>query len=94
MCTPLGPSRLRVAGFPSDEMTEIDTWIAGCKVRAFDWIDGKSIYMNVRYYAPGQSLERAPAKERSVLIEKTPENEDRIRTHLHSVVDGIVKGAY
>lgn len=94
MCTPLGPSRLRVVGFPSAEMTEIDTWIAGCKVRAFDWIDGKSIYMNVRYYAPGQSLERAPAKERSVLIEKTPENEDRIRTHLHSVVDGIVKGAY
>ena len=63
--------------------------VKACIARKRDWD-----YMNVRYYAPGQSLERAPAKERSVLIEKTPENEDRIRTHLHSVVDGIVKGAY
>lgn len=27
--------------------TEIDAWINGCKVRAFLWIDGETLYVNV-----------------------------------------------
>lgn len=34
-------------------MVNIDTWEAGCKIRAFDWIDGEHIYLNMAYYAPG-----------------------------------------
>ena len=46
-------------------MVNIDTWIAGgYKVRAFDWIDGKSIYLNVQYFLSGSSLERPPAKKK------------------------------
>lgn len=36
----------------------IDTWISGYKVRAFNWIDGKRIYFNVQYYQLGQSIEQ------------------------------------
>ena len=32
-------------------MIEIDAWVAGgYKVRAFDWVDGKNIYLNICYY--------------------------------------------
>ena len=47
---------------------EINTWIDGCKVRACPWIDGKRIYFNVRYYRPGQSIERPPAWDKTVYI--------------------------
>lgn len=45
---------------------EIDKWIGGYKVRAFEWIDGKRIYGNVQYYAPGQSISQPPAWDRTV----------------------------
>ena len=35
---------------------EIDTWINGCKVRGFPWVDGQNIYFHVEYYKPGQSF--------------------------------------
>ena len=49
-------------------MIDIDTWINCCKVRAFDWIDGKNIYLNIAEYKPGSSIEQPPAKEKSFLI--------------------------
>ena len=73
-------------------MIDIDAWVAGYKVRGFDWIDGKNIYMNIQYFAPGSSLSKPPAREKSVLIEKTPENEDRIRNYTDSVVRAIMEG--
>jgi hypothetical protein len=47
---------------------EIDRWIAGYKVRAFPWIDGKRIYFNVQYYMPGQSTAKPPAWDKTVYI--------------------------
>jgi hypothetical protein len=49
-------------------MRELDKWVSGYKVRAFQWIDGKRIYFNVQYYAPGQSIERPPAWDKTVYI--------------------------
>jgi len=47
---------------------EIDKWIGSYKVRAFPWIDGKRIYFNVQYYAPGQSVEKPPVWDKTVYI--------------------------
>ena len=47
---------------------EIDKWIEGYKVRSFPWIDGKHIYFNVQYYAPGQSLAHPPLWDKSVYV--------------------------
>ena len=47
---------------------EFDGWVAGYKVRAFPWIDGRRIYYNVQYYAPGQSLARPPAWDKTIFI--------------------------
>jgi len=47
---------------------ELDKWIGSCKVRSFPWIDGKRIYFNVQYYAPGQSIEKPPVWDKTVYI--------------------------
>lgn len=57
----------------------IDRWIQGCKVRVEPWIDGKAIYVNARYYRPGQSLEQAPVWDRTIYI-TDDENGRRIIT--------------
>ncbi len=49
-------------------MKEIDSWVNGCKVRAFPSIDDKRIYFNVQYFLPGQSIERPPAWDKTVYI--------------------------
>lgn len=69
-------------------MINIDTWISGYKVRAFDWIDGKNIYINIAYYAPGSNLSQPPVREKSFLIpiEESP----KIEKYLHSVVNGLM----
>jgi hypothetical protein len=48
---------------------EFDKWVDGYKVRAFPWIDGKNIYVNVQYYKPGTSISQPPAMDKSALIE-------------------------
>jgi len=47
---------------------ELNKWIGSYKVRAFPWIDGKRIYFNVQYYAPGQSVEKPPVWDKTVYI--------------------------
>lgn len=47
---------------------EIDQWIGSYKVRAFPWVDGKNIYVNVQYYKPGQSIQKPPAWEKTAYI--------------------------
>jgi hypothetical protein len=47
---------------------EIDKWIRSYKVRSFPWIDRKTIYFNMQYYAPGQSIERPPVWDKTVYI--------------------------
>lgn len=68
---------------------EIDTWTSGYKVRAFDWIDGKNIYLNIAYYKPGSSLEKPPAREKSVLIPK--EEGNKLEQYLNSIVIGLME---
>lgn len=66
----------------------IDAWVAGYKVRAFDWVDGKNIYMHIEYYKPGSSLSQPPAVEKSFLIAR--EDKPKIRNFLHSIVLGLM----
>ncbi|HDK7179766.1 TPA: hypothetical protein PTW06_001926 [Clostridium botulinum] len=47
---------------------ELDKWIGSYKVRSIPWIDGKRIYFNVQYYAPGQSVEKPPVWDKTVYI--------------------------
>lgn len=67
-----------------------DGWVDDCKVRIFDWIDGRNIYMNMQYFAPGISLEGKPAREISVLIPK--KDEPMLQKYLHSVVHHFMEG--
>lgn len=46
----------------------IDKWVDGYKVRAFPWVDGKTIYFNVQYFKPGQSLSRPPVFDKTVYV--------------------------
>lgn len=50
------------------ELVELEKWIGAYKVRAFPWIDGKRIYFNVQYYAPGQSMEKPAVWEKTVYV--------------------------
>ena len=70
-------------------MINIDTWVAGYKVRAFDWIDGKNIYLHIESYTPGVSLSQPPAAEKSFLIPN--EEEAKVRNFLHSIVTGFME---
>ena len=46
----------------------IDQWVDGCKVNASPSMDGKNIYVNVRYWAPGSSIEKPPALEKTAFV--------------------------
>ena len=47
---------------------DFEKWISNYHVRAFPWVDGKNIYMNVQYFRRGQSISRSPAWEKTVYI--------------------------
>ena len=68
---------------------KIDTWIAGCKVRSFPWVDGKNIYFHVEYYKPGQSLSKPSAWERTVYIVDNAAGRRVVREFTHSLVQYI-----
>ena len=59
-------------------------WIAGCLVDCFDWYDDKNIYLNMRYFKPGTSINRKADSEKSVLIPLC--EEQKVRNNLHSIV--------
>lgn len=67
---------------------DIDKWVSGYKVRAFDWIDGQNIYLHIEHFLPGSSLSRPPAREQSFLIPK--EHEYLLYERLDSVVCGLM----
>ena len=68
---------------------EIDKWIAGYKVRGFEWIDNKNYYLHIEQYSPGASLSRSPVMERSVLI---PLDEwESMKQFIHSIVTGVMR---
>lgn len=54
--------------FKEESNKEFEKWIGSYKVRSFPWIDGKRIYFNVQYYAPGQSIEKPPVWDKTAFI--------------------------
>ena len=72
-------------------MINIDTWISGYKVRAFNWIDGKRIYINVQYYKPGQSIESSPVWGKTVYIADNDKGQRLVNDFTHSLVEHIAK---
>jgi hypothetical protein len=69
----------------------IDEWIMSYKVRAFQWIDGKRIYFNVQYFAPGQSIEKPPVWDKTVYITENPAGRRLVNDFTHSLVEHIAK---
>lgn len=43
-------------------------WVGSYRVDTFPWIDGKRIYFNVQYFAPGQSLGKPPVWDKTIYI--------------------------
>ena len=68
---------------------EIDDWIEGYKVRSFPWVDGKTIYFNVQYFAPGQSITQPPVFDKTVYITDNPAGQRMLRDFLHTLVEYI-----
>lgn len=68
---------------------EIDKWIRGYKVRSFPWIDGKRIYFNIQYYAPGQSIEQPPVWDKTVYITDNAAGQRLLSDYLDSLVEHI-----
>lgn len=67
----------------------IEGWVAGYKIRAFPWIDGKRIYFNVQYYAPGQSLGKPPVWSKTVYITDDAEGRRLVNEFKHSLTEHI-----
>ncbi len=72
----------------------IDKWIQGCKVRAEPWIDGKTIYVNARYYRPGQSLAQAPVWDRTIYITDDKNGRIMVENFLDTLVSHICSMDY
>ena len=70
---------------------EIDRWISGYKVRSFPWVDGKHIYFNVRYYAPGQSIKSPPIWDKTVYVTDNDAGQRLVNNFTHSLVGHIIK---
>ena len=68
---------------------DIDTWVNGYRVRSFPWVDGKSIYMSVSYYKPGQSLSLPPVWEKVAYITDNELGRHAVKDYLHTVVSFI-----
>lgn len=68
---------------------ELDKWIDTYKVRAFPWIDGKTIYVNVQYFVPGQSIVQPPKWDKSVLISDNDDGRRLVYEFTHSLIQYI-----
>jgi len=70
---------------------EIDKWVDGYKVRAFPWVDGKHIYFNVQYFAPGQSIARPPIWDKSVYVTDNPAGQRLVYDFTSSLVGHVAQ---
>ena len=66
---------------------EIDTWISCYKVRAFPWIDGKTIYVNIQCFRPGQSVEQPPAWDKTIYLTDNANGKKILKEYLNSFVN-------
>lgn len=70
---------------------ELNKWIGSYKIRAFLWIDGKRIYFNVQYFAPGQSIEKPPVWDKTVFIMNDTAGQKLVYDFTHSLVEHVAK---
>lgn len=68
---------------------EIDRWVGAYRVRSTPWIDGKRIYFNVRYYAPGQAVSKPPVWDKTIYITDNDEGRNILNNFLHSIVEYV-----
>ena len=68
---------------------ELDKWIGSYKIRAFPWIDGKRIYFNVQYFAPGQSMHKPPVWDKTLYITDNDAGQRIVCDFTHSLVEHI-----
>jgi hypothetical protein len=66
---------------------EVDRWIGAYKVRAFPWIDKKRIYVNVQYFAPGQSVQQPPVWDKTIYVT----DDDNGRRLVYEFTDTLVE---
>lgn len=71
---------------------ELNGWFSGCLVQAFPWIDGEYIYVNVRYFLPGQSTSQAPAWDRTVFVLDDKPGQIAVYKYTDSLVNAIASG--
>jgi hypothetical protein len=69
----------------------IDGWIAGYKVRAFPWIDGKRIYFNIQYFRPGQSIEQPPVWDKTVYITDNDAGQRLVYEFTHTLTEHVAR---
>lgn len=69
----------------------IDKWVSGYKVEACPWIDHKTIYFNVAYYQPGQSIHRLPVWEKTVYVTDNENGRRMLTEALHSFVEYVAQ---
>ncbi len=68
---------------------EIDKWVRSYKVRSFTWIDGKTIYFNVCYYASGQSVCQPPVWDKTVYITDNESGRRMVYQFMDSLVEYV-----
>jgi len=68
---------------------DIHTWIQSYKITSFDWFDGKTIYVNVEYYKPGQSINQPPVWDKSVFIIKNLAGQNVVHNFMDTLVNYI-----
>ena len=71
---------------------QIHKWVSGCEVRACTCTDGKSIYVNVQYFKPGQSLYQPPTWEKSALIANDEAGRRLVFEYTSTLVDAFTLG--
>jgi len=72
-----------------EKKMEFDGWIGSYKVRFFPWIDDKQIYFNVRYYAPGQSIEKSPDWDKTIYITNNDAGQKVLSNFIYSLVEHV-----
>lgn len=70
---------------------DFEKWVEGYKVRVFPWVDGKTFYINVQYYAPGSSLSQPPAMEKTVYLTDNENGRNMIQNFLSSLILHIAR---
>lgn len=68
---------------------ELDKWVGAYKVRSFLWVDGKRIYFNVQYFAPGQSVVKPPAFDKTVYITNNDAGRKLVCDFTHSLTEYV-----